>query len=656
MRINVAEKTDPFSWLPKPELRSHEFWEGELAVFRKKELLSVSQYSEKYRVVSVSSIPGPWRNKNAPYLTEIMDTWGLERTRGIIVCAGSQLGKTEAAYNCFGYAVDYDPGPSLFVMPDKETGARVVSDRIIPMIDDSPRLRFLKSKNPDDTSKTRIKFRNGMFAYLSWSNSPAALASTPVKYLYLDEIDKYPAGAVKNAEARVRTFKYEKKVVKISTPTFENGAIWDALNNEADEIRDYHVPCPHCGYYQVFDFDRIVYPDDTPPARIKSRKLARYSCANPDCNEFWDDMDRDQAVQAGDWIARVPVLDPEVVGFHLPAFYSKFVSISEIAAAFLEAELDAEKLAYFYNDCLALPIPEDAGAETAKDKDLYGRREEYAPDGATWQVPAAACLLTAGIDVQDDRLECEVVAWGLGKESWGIETRVFAGSPGLPEVWNDLDDYLEKRFEHESGVMLGITAAAIDTGGHHTEEAYKFIRPRQARRIYGTKGASTPGKPLISKPSTKNKGKIRLYSLGTETAKDSLFSWMNKEKPGPRFMHFPASYGFEYFRQLTSEKAIQAKDRRGRAVRVWVKKKGYQRNEALDIRVLNLAAFEILNPNLEKLARGLQVQAKTAPLEKIAEGLKAITAAVLPVEGETVSGDQVIAPKQRKRRIIKRRR
>ena len=653
MGSNLAEKLDPFSWLPAPELRPFEFWPGELEILRKKEPLTVSQYAEKYRIVSVSSIPGPWRNKNAPYLVEIMDTWGKESTRGVIVCAGSQLGKTEALYNCFAYAADYDPGPTLFVMPDKVTGARVVNDRIIPMIDDSPRLRLLKSKNPDDTSNTRIKFKNGMFAYLAWSNSEAALASTPIKYLNLDEVDKYPAGAVQNAKARVRTYVYEKKVFEISTPTFETGAIWVDLNNEADEIRDFYIPCPCCGHLQVFDFDRIIYPADTTAARIKSGKLARYSCENGDCDYFFDDMARDQAVQMGQWIARIPAKDPQIIGFHLPAFYSKFVSISEIAAAYLDAQLDPDKLAYFYNDCLALPIPEDANAETASDKALYDRREDYAPEGETWQVPAAACLLTAGVDVQDDRLECEVVAWGPGKETWGIETRVFSGSPGGAQVWADLDDYLEGRFEHETGVRLGITAVGFDTGGHHTDEAYKFIKPRQARRFYATKGASTPGKPIISKPSTKNKGKVRLYSIGTETAKDSLFSWMNFEKPGPRFMHFPRSYGFEFFRQLTSEKAVQKKDGRGRLSRVWVKKKGYQRNEALDIRCLNLAAFEILNPNMDKLSRSLADQArdyrKPSPLEQVVETLKKITEAVAPGAVQEPK-----TPKSRKRRIIKR--
>lgn len=631
---NLAEKIDFSEFLPDAPPRDFSFFPGELNVFRKKEELTPSQWTPKHRVVSVSSIPGPWRNENAPYLVFIMDTWGREHVRKVIVCAGSQLGKTEGAYNCYGYGVVYDPGPALIVMPSEKAAGRVAEDRIIPMVDDCAPLRALKSKNPDDTGKTRIKYRNGTFTYLAWSNSPALLASTPIKYLVLDEVDLYAPDAKNQAEARTRTFKHEKKIYEVSTPSFEDGTIWVDLTTEAQEIWDYYAVCPTCGDLHRFDFSRIIIPPGvTDPKKVVTNNSARYRC---DCGAEWDDADKWTATQAGEWIIRPlcnscdgnvelidgvcpechgtemrQVEDASVVGFHLPAFFSQFVSISDIAAAYLTTLLDPtpSNLRYFYNDFLALPVPDNADGETADEKHIYERREDYAPKGALWSIPMEACLLLMSVDVQDNRLEYEIVAWGPGKQTWGIETASIMGSPGRDDVWRQLDDVREKTFLHESGVRLRISACGIDTGGHHTDEAYKYVKKRQAQRVYALKGANTPGKPLTSKPTTKNRRRVRLYTVGTETAKDSLIAWLQVTEPGPRHMHFPRTYGLEYFRQLCSEKGFNRKDKRtGRTVRVWAKKKGYNRNEALDLRVYNLAAFDILNPNLEKLSRDLLSQ------------------------------------------------
>lgn len=233
---------------------------------------------------------------------------------------------------------------------------------------------------------------------------------------------------------------------------------------------------------------------------------------------------------------------------------------------------------------------------------MVNRREEYKAD-----VPMGVLLLTAGVDIQDDRIEAEVVGWGENEESWGIDFKIFRGSPARPRVWKDLDEYLMRKWQHESGATMTVQSTCIDTGGHYTAEAYKFIKKREVRRIYGVKGSPKPGKPLVGRPSVSNFARISLFPIGTDSAEDMLYGRMQIEEFGPGYMHFPnlECYDEEFFRQLTSEKPI-TKYSKGlpTGIRQWIKTRA--RNEALDMRVYSLAAMVILNPNFKMIAKNFE--------------------------------------------------
>jgi phage terminase large subunit GpA-like protein len=406
---------------------------------------------------------------------------------------------------------------------------------------------------------------------------------------------------------RTNAYRGKRKIMDISTTTLEDGPIWTSLNS-CEEIRDNWAACPFCGAMQIMKFDNIHWPEEEKdPERIKNHQLAWYECA--DCGEHWDDYRRDQAVRAGCWVPRVRRDKPGSVGFWLPgAWYSPFVSISECAAAYVKAKpvrdgkvRDRRAWINFLNQYANLPYKEEEGELPDWEK-IRQRAENYGP-----RVPMRAGVLTAYADVQDDRIEAEVVAWGVEEESWSIERHIIPGVPSTPMVWRELDEFLRRKWRHESGAEMRIAAAGVDTGGHFTKQAYQFVKKKYHRRVYGTKGASQANKPLVSRPTRSNLGKIPLFLIGTDTAKETIYSRLNLDQGEDGYMHLPSKYDEEYFKQLVSEKPKIRYGAGGRPVREWVKIR--ERNETLDLWVGNMAILAILNPNLRKLVRDLQQQA-----------------------------------------------
>lgn len=595
--------------------RTFSFTPQERMIFAKKEDLTPSQWAEKYRIVPIGAHKGPWRNEISPHLVKIMDTWALPYVREVIICKSPQTGGTETIFNCMAYAMDRDPSTMMLIMPSETQAKRTMADRIIPMILNSPRLQNLISPDPDDMAKMRIKLMNGTILYTAWANSPTALASFPIKYLFFDEIDKYPISLGKEAdpislgEKRAITFS-TYKIFKVSSPTVVEGHIWQAFQ-KADVQFKYSVRCPSCDKEHIMSLDHLKWPDDISPEQIRLYQLAWYEC--PFCHARWTDLVKQKAVRLGSWVRTKgqDILRPRSVAFHLPAWISPDVTLSEIASAYLMSKNNRIKLIDFYNAYLAEPYIEELSGDTVREELLYNRRYQYWPDGAQWRIPMQACVLTCAVDVQASpgRLEAEVVAWGEGYESWGIEYRVFPGDPAQMQVWQDLEEFLSREWLHESGAKLRIAATAIDAG-YLTPIVYNFVRKHQARRVYAVKGSNVRGKPLLSF-STSRKARqkgVLLYIIGTEIAKDMLFEWMAIDSPGPGYMHYHLGYDFNYFRQLTSEIAVTLYDKSGRPYREWRKKSSDIRSEALDLRVYNLAALEILNPNFSLLKQNLLSQ------------------------------------------------
>jgi phage terminase large subunit GpA-like protein len=603
--------------------RSFRFYPAERRVFAKKEPLMPSQWAEKYRAVPIGAHKGAWRNDISPHLVKIMDTWAQPHVREVILCKSPQTGGSEAMFNCMSYAMDRDPSTMMLIMPSEATAKKVNADRIIPTITESLRLQTLISPNPDDIAKMRIKLQNGALLYMAWANSASALASFPVKYLFFDETDKYPPVVGKETdpitlgEKRATTYRYTHKIFKVSTPTREDGPIWTA-RQRADAQYKYHVQCPGCGESHIMTIDNLKWPEDAAPSDILRDGLAWYQC--PHCQAHWTDIAKQKAVRAGKWRRDKGkgLLRPRSVAFHLPAWISPDISLSEIAATYILAKTDRAKLIDFYNGYLAEPYVETIGGDVVAEDALYQRRYQYWPDDSKWRVPMRACLLTCAVDVQTSppRLECEVIAWGEGYESWGIEYRVLPGDPAGEEVWQALDEYLNREWTHEGGIKMKISGCGIDTGGHYARHVYRYCRKR--RRAFALKGSNMRGKPLITASAVKTtlKNKVQLWIVGTETAKDTLYDWMQREAPGAGYMHYHTGYDYSYFRMLTNEVGVIEYDKGGRPYRTWKKKSSDARTEALDIRVYNLAALEILNPDFKGSAESLNknIKALTHPV------------------------------------------
>lgn len=547
--------------------------------------LSVSDWAERHRILpSTSAEPGPWRNSRTPYLKAIMDALSesspFER---VVVMAGTQVGKTEVGLNWIGYIVDHAPGLALMVMPSLDMVKRNVKTRLDPMFESTPALRNLigPAKSKDGSNSMFLKEFPGGQLVMTGANSGSALRSTPARLLFLDEVDAYPGDVdgegdpVDLVTRRTTTFRSRRKIYMVSTPTVKDHSRIEAAYEESNKQKLF-VPCPQCGSFAPITWARIRWENDNP-------RGAHLVCE--ECGGIAEEHDKPAMLAKAEWRAQSDG-DGKTAGFHLPSLYSPFETWANIAVEHGQVKNDPSRLKTWVNSVLAETWRDVTGDEISN-ADLSARREPW-----TGRVPMGVCVLTAGVDIQDDRLEVQVIGYGLGEEAWPVAYHIIPGDPSGPRPWQELDDYLLTTFEHEKdGFSLSIAATCVDTGGHHTRSAYEFTRIRHARRIWAIKGAnftSTPAWPR--KPSYQNKGSVPLYVIGVDALKDTISSRLQVTEPGPGCIHFPATFGEDYFSQLTSEHRI-TKFVKGRPKRTWQPKKSGLRNEALDTFVYSLAAL-----------------------------------------------------------------
>jgi len=523
----------------------------------------------------------------------------------VVFKKSAQTGGTEVILNAIGYHIHQDPAPILVVQPNIKMVNSWSKSRLTPMLRDTPVLRGKvgdpRSKDSSNTIHEKV-FEGGILA-VATAGSPADLASRPIRIVLFDEVDKYPPSVKEEGDAielgtvRTETF-WNSKTVKVSTPTVDEISRIDAEWNESDQ-RYYEVPCPRksCGRYQ-----RLIFRGG-----VKWDKDARgnpinvhYECGF--CKGKILEHEKHRMLKKGRWVASHPWVKG-IAGFHISALYSPWTSWEKIARKFLKAHRSKsnEQLRVFVNTVLGETWKEDT--TTVDEGGLLARREEYGP-----LVPERVCAITAGVDVQDDRIEASVYGWAPGEESWLLEHAVI---PGRTETdlapWQDLDLLLGKRYLHALGPTLIVMAAAIDSGGHATMQVYDFCKPREARRIWAVKGGSKPGIPAVGRPSRNNAGNVPLRIIGTDAIKRTLFSRLKLEAPGPGYMHFPLSVDEEYFLQLTAESLIKIRDK-GEVKFLW--KKNRERNESLDAAVYANAALMALNPDLEQYAAMIAAQAR----------------------------------------------
>nr|CRH06586.1 Phage terminase GpA [Candidatus Magnetococcus massalia] len=548
--------------------------------------LTVSEWADEHRMLSsvASGEPGPWRTDRTPYLKEVMDCLSpnspIER---VVAMFGSQLGKTECGLNWVGYVIQHAPGPMLMVQPTVEMAKRYSKQRVGPLIESSSEIRErVKPARSRDSGNTVLskEFPGGILL-MTGANSAVGLSSAPIRYLFMDEVDRFPGDAdgegdpVALAIQRTANFS-NRKVLLTSTPTIKGFSRIEASYAESDQ-RQFWVPCPECGEFQVLSWAQVKWPKG-------KRNEAFYLC--PFCEAQLADHQKGWMLENGVWRAAAEG-DGKTAGFHLSSLYSPhgWTSWGDIAVEHGLVHKDPPRLKVWINTKLGETWEEDA--DRVDGEGLMERREAWGE-----LLPADVAVLTAGVDVQDDRLEIEIVGWGRDEESWSIDYRVLWGDPSSPAVWEDLDNLLRRPLGHSRQLSdMTIRAAAIDTGGHHTLKSYAFCRSRQGRRIWAIKGRGGMGVPIWPrKPSTKNKGKVPLFIVGVDACKEAILSRLRIEEPGPGYLHFPMQRDADYFKQLTAESVV-TRYHKGRPIREW-KKRDSDRNEALDCRVYAMAALQ----------------------------------------------------------------
>lgn len=550
--------------------------------------LTIDTWADNYRILSTktSAEPGKWNTDRVPFQREVMRAISDKRTEKIIMMYGAQLSKTEILMNTFGYYADYDPAPIMFLMPTKDMAQDFSSTRLDDMIKSTPQLKskIIESDNARDTK--RQKEFSGGYIVLTGSNSAAELSSRPIRILLADEIDRFPSDVkgegdpLNLAIERTKTF-WNKKIVLTSTPTIKGQSrIEQEYTNSTQE--EYYIPCPKCGSLQLLEWKNIIFDS------------VSHKCEN--CLELSSEYEWKKNLKYGQWIGGNDEVSPYLVrGFHISELYSPFSSWISIINKFKTSKGDIQLMKVFTNTVLG---------ETWEEKidkidfiEVSKRVEDYG-----CEIPERVSVLTAGVDVQDDRLEVEIVGWGVEEESWGIYYKIIMGSPAEQYVWDELDNVLNKEYSYANGEKIKILCTCIDTGGHFTKEVYDYVKPREVLRVFGVKGVGGDGRPFIGKPNRGNSRGISLFPLGVNTGKETIQSRLRIDIIGAKYMHYPKNkergYDEIYFKGLTAEVKTTIWEK-GVKKTIW-KVVGTKRNEPLDLRNYAYAALRIANPDLTK--------------------------------------------------------
>jgi len=565
-------------------------------------LLTVSEWADRHRVLSskASSEPGRWRTARTPYLKAIMDclspTSPVER---VVFMKGAQVGATETGSNWIGYVIHHAPGPMMAVWPTVEMAKRNSKQRIDPLIEESSVLSELiapaRSRDSGNTILAK-EFRGGVLV-MTGANSAVGLRSMPVRYLFLDEVDGYPldvegeGDAISLAEARTRTFA-RRKIFIVSTPTIA-GASAVEREYEASDQRRYFVPCPHCSHRQWLRFEQLRWDKGAPES-------AAYVCES--CDTPIAEHHKTWMLEHGEWRATVEGTG-KTAGFHLSSLYSPlgWRAWREIAAAW-EAAVSKETgssaaIKTFKNTELGETWVEEG--EAPDWQRLLERREDY----AIGSIPAGGLLLVGGADVQKDRIEASIWAFGRGKECWLIEHRVLMGDTARDAVWKRLAALIGETWTHASGAAMPLARFALDTG-FATQEAYGFVRACRDSRVMAVKGVArgaaligTPTAVDVSQGGRKLRRGLKVFAVAVGIAKLEFYNNLRKtalvDEDGvgiaypAGFVHLPR-IDAEFIQQLCAEQLITRRNRNGFPVREWQKMR--ERNEALDCYVYARAA------------------------------------------------------------------
>ena len=594
------------------------------AMWRPPRKLRLSEWADEYAVLSAESSAESGRWHSLPYQRAVMDAFTDPKVEMVVWQKSARVGATKIFNHVIGYHVHQDPCAMMVVQPTVEDSEGYSKDEIAPMLRDTQVLQplIVDPKQKDGSNTILLKqFKNGAALQMVGANSARGFRRVSRRIVLFDEVDGYPPSTPEGDQIKLgikrSEYFWNRKIGLISTPTikgFSRIEKWFELSDQ----RRYFVPCPHCDHYQVLRWTQMKWEKDADGNGLP--ETAAYECEN--CQQLIPHSKKRWMVERGEWRATAESKRPGLVGFHIWAAYSYSPNASwaQLVQEFLEVKSDRTQLQTFVNTLLGETFEDDYAAALSA-TGLAARREEYPPG----HCPAGVLLLTAGVDVQDNRLAVSVWGWGAGEDAWLVWHQEILGDPTQTAVWEQLDAVLDTGWPVDGGGELNLAQVAIDSGGHATHEVYQYARERRDRYVVAIKGSSRRSQQPVNKGTPQDvnwKGKtikrgVILYQVGTDTVKTTLFGRLRHNKPGPGYVHFGLSGDDEWCSQVTSEKQ-QLRYVKGFPVREWIKSPS-ARNEALDCMVYAYAALQLASRRYakatmwEKLALQLQAaKGKTA--------------------------------------------
>ncbi len=583
--------------------------------------MSLSQWSADHFYLSAESSYVEQRWEAFPYQPAILDAMSNDDIQEVVFKKSARVGYTKMILAAMGYFAHLRRRNQCVWQPTDDDAVEFVKTELEPMLRDVPAMATVfpahMQRSKDNTLRQKVFL--GSTLHVRGGKAAKNYRRLSVDVAYLDELDGFDNDVEKEGSPPVLARKRIEgatfpKMISGSTPKIKGFSLIEGRAEEADETFRFNVPCPHCGKEHVISWGGKDKPhgfkwvgDDV--------ESVLHIC--PACGVGYAQSDYLNVWTLGRWISRngmwideagrfrspsgEVVRAPRAVCFEIWTAYSPMTTWAQIVREFLSAQRkakagDLSELKTFVNTTLGETWEEEV--EKADHEQLMGRAEPY----PLRTLPLGVLVLTAGIDVQDDRFEIVVYGWGIGEESWVADHVVLAANPASADSWAQLDAYLETAFPHAGGQMLRIEASAIDTQGHYTHQVYNWVRGKDGRRVYGVRGDPAAGKPIKGKASRQDvnyrgvviKRGVKLWHVGTDTAKDLIFGRLKLSEPGPGFMHFSAGLGEAFYQQLTAEVRVVQKGPRGDEYR-WIKRKAGARNEALDCTVYAIFAAHALD-------------------------------------------------------------
>ncbi|AUM72928.1 phage terminase large subunit family protein [Paracoccus jeotgali] len=536
-----------------------------------------------------------------PWQREVARSIGDPRVERVTILKSARVGATQLMVAGIGHFALNDPAPQLVVMPSESDCRMLLTSIIEPTFAASPALRSALTENVSgrDTMLSR-HYPGGSLALISGA-SPKNLRARTARVLWLDEVDGLDMSAgdegdpVSLAIRRTMTYGTRRKIVMASTPVDE-ATSRIARAYEDGDCRVWELPCPHCGDFHELAWSMIHWPEGKP-------QDAYFVC--PSCGCITEESGKPAMIERGRWRAT----RPEVTGHHsyrLNTFGASILSTAAwgvLASEFLAAKRDPATLKTWINTVAGQVWRDDS--DGMDDAEILSRLEPVGLD----RVPSEVIALTAGVDVQHDRLEVSTLGWTAEDAPIVLAHEIIWGNPFGPDLWLGLSDLLARTFQHPAGGMLRYDAALIDSGDGQTSEAvYEFCRGRASQRVFACKGISGFREPPARLGNVPGKKWLRLQLVGVDSVKRRIMGLVTSGT-----MRFSDSLSASWAEQITGER-LRTRYSKGVPVLEWHRLSG-RRVEALDCATYAVAARSLVTA--DKRRRQEELSSPAAPRKPV---------------------------------------